>query len=48
MEITRTIQKADGSAGHTTPLGGSYDNAKVALEAAILDGTTLIALRTES
>jgi hypothetical protein len=38
---------ADGSIDHITAHGESYENAKAALEAAIPDGTKLIAIRTE-
>lgn len=39
---------ADGSIDHITARGDSYDNAKSALEAALPEGTTLIAIRTDS
>ena len=48
MEITGTIQMADGSTDHITAQGDTYDNAKAALEAAIPEGTRLIAIRTDS
>lgn len=48
MEITGTIQMADGSIDHITARGDSYDNAKAALESALPEGTKLIAIRTDS
>ena len=48
MEITGTIQMADGSTDHISAQGDSYENAKAALEAAIPEGTKLIAIRTDS
>ncbi|MDR6417472.1 hypothetical protein [Pseudarthrobacter sulfonivorans] len=39
---------ADSSIDHITADGDSYDTAKAALEAAIPDGTKLIAIRTDS
>jgi hypothetical protein len=39
---------ADGSTDHITAHGDSYDNAKAALEAALPEGTKLIAIRTDS
>lgn len=48
MEITGTIQMADGSIDYITAQGGTYENAKDALEAAIPEGTKLIAIRKDS
>ncbi|WP_200950684.1 hypothetical protein [Arthrobacter sp. Soil762] len=48
MEITGTIQMADGSTDHITAQGDTYDNAKAVLEAAIPEGTKLIAIRKDS
>ncbi|MET3176045.1 UNVERIFIED_ORG: hypothetical protein ABIB52_003918 [Arthrobacter sp. UYCu721] len=48
MEITGTIQMADGSTDRITVQGDNYENAKAALEAAIPEGTKLIAIRTDS
>lgn len=48
MELTGTIQMADGSTDHITAQGDDYDKAKAALEAAIPEGTKLIAIRTDS
>lgn len=48
MELTGTIQMADGSIDHITAQGETYDNAKAALEAAVPEGTKLIAIRTDS
>ncbi len=39
---------ADGSIDHVAAHGDSYETAKAALEAAIPEGTKLIALRTDS
>ncbi len=39
---------ADGSTDHISAQGDSYENAKAALEAAIPEGTKLIAIRTDS
>lgn len=39
---------ADGGIDHITAKGDNYDNAKVALEAAIPEGAKLIAIRTDS
>lgn len=39
---------ADGSIDHITAQGETYDNAKAALEAAVPEGTKLIAIRTDS
>ncbi len=39
---------ADGSTDHITAQGDNYENAKAALEAAIPEGTKLIAIRTDS
>lgn len=39
---------ADGSIDHITAQGEGYDNAKAALEAALPEGTKLIAIRTDS
>jgi hypothetical protein len=38
----------DGSIDHITANGDSYENAKAALEAALPEGTKLIAIRTDS
>lgn len=38
---------ADGSIDHITAQGEDYDTAKAALEAAIPEGTKLIAVRTD-
>lgn len=38
---------ADGSSDRITVQGGNYQNAKAALEAAIPEGTKLIAIRTD-
>ena len=48
MELIGTIQRADGSIDYITAQGDSYDNAKAALEAAIPEGTKLIAIRKDS
>jgi hypothetical protein len=48
VEITGTIQSAEGSIDHITAHGDSYENAKAALEAAIPEGTKMIAIRTDS
>ena len=48
MELIGTIQRADGSIDYITAQGDNYDNAKAALEAAIPEGTKLIAIRTDS
>ncbi|MCO4273830.1 hypothetical protein NG701_05195 [Pseudarthrobacter sp. HLT3-5] len=48
MELTGTIQMADGSIDHITAQGDDYDNAKAALEAAIPEGSKLIAIRKGS
>ncbi|MCO4252191.1 hypothetical protein [Pseudarthrobacter raffinosi] len=48
MELTGTIQMADGSIDHITAQGDDYDNAKAALEAVIPEGTKLIAIRKGS
>lgn len=39
---------ADGRTNHITAQGDTYENAKGALEAAIPDGTKLIAIRKDS
>lgn len=39
---------ADGSTAHITAQGDTYDNAKAVLEAAIPEGTKLIAIRKDS
>ena len=38
---------ADGSIDHITAHGDTYDTAKTALEAALPEGTKLIAVRTD-
>ena len=48
MELIGTIQRADGSIDYITAQGDSYDHAKAALEAAVPEGTQLIAIRTDS
>jgi len=48
VELTGTIQLADGSTDHISVHGESYETAKAALEAAIPEGTKLIAIRTDS
>ncbi|MHA7300427.1 hypothetical protein [Pseudarthrobacter sp. MDT1-22] len=48
MELTGTLQMADGSIDHIAAQGDDYDNAKAALEAAIPEGTKLIAIRKDS
>ncbi len=48
MEITGTLQIADGSIDHITVHGDSYDNAKTPLKAALPEGTKLITIRTDS
>jgi hypothetical protein len=45
VEITGTIQMADGSTDHITAQGDDYDDARAALEAAVPEGTKLIAIR---
>jgi hypothetical protein len=39
---------ADGSIDHLTAQGEGYETAKAALEAALPEGTKLIAIRTDS
>jgi hypothetical protein len=39
---------ADGSIDHITAHGEGYENAKAVLEAALPEGTKLIAIRTDS
>jgi hypothetical protein len=48
VEITGTTQMADGSIDHITAHGEDYDTAKAALEAAVPEGSKLIAIRTDS
>jgi hypothetical protein len=48
VEITGTIQMADGSIDYVTAQGDTYDDSKAALEAAIPEGTKLIAIRKDS
>ena len=48
MEITGTIQMADGSIDNITAKGDNYENAKAALEGALPEGTKLIAIRKDS
>jgi hypothetical protein len=48
VEITGTLQMADGSIDHITSQGDSYENAKAALEAALPEGAKLIAIRMDS
>jgi hypothetical protein len=48
VELIGTIQMADGSIDYVTVQGEGYDNAKAALEAALPEGTKLIAIRTDS
>jgi hypothetical protein len=48
VEITGTLQSADGSIDHITAYGDSYDTANSALEAALPEGTKLLAIRTDS
>lgn len=48
MELIGTIQRADGGTDYITVQGDSYDNAKTALEAAVPEGTKLIAIRKDS
>jgi hypothetical protein len=48
VELIGTIQRADGSIDYITAQGGGYDNAKAALEAAIPEGTQLIAIRKDN
>lgn len=48
MQITGTIQTADGNTDRITAHGDNYENARATLEAAIPDGTKLIAIRTDS
>ncbi|MHA7297695.1 hypothetical protein [Pseudarthrobacter sp. MDT3-1] len=45
MDLTGTIQLADGSTDHISVQGDSYDNAKAALKAAVPEGAKLIAIR---
>lgn len=48
MELIGTIQKADDSTDYITVQGASYETARAALEAAVPEGTKLIAIRTDS
>jgi hypothetical protein len=48
VEITGTLQMADGSIDHITAHGADDKNANAALEAALPEGTKLIAIRTDS
>ncbi|MEJ1179584.1 MULTISPECIES: hypothetical protein [unclassified Pseudarthrobacter] len=47
MELIGTIQRADGSIDYITADGDSYDTTKAALEAAVPEGTKLIAIRKD-
>jgi hypothetical protein len=44
--INRTIEAPDGRMDHIAAPGASYEEAKAALEAAVPEGTKLIAIRT--
>lgn len=48
MELIGTIQRADGSTDYITVHGDSYDTTKAALEAAVAEGTKLIAIRKDT
>ena len=48
MEITGTIQMADGSTDHISAKGADYDEARAALDTAVPEGTKLIAIRKGS
>jgi hypothetical protein len=47
VEITGTIEAPDGRTDHIIAQGSSYEEAKVALEAAVPEGTKLIVIRTD-
>jgi hypothetical protein len=47
VEITGTIEAPDGRTDHIIAQGASYEEAKVALEAAVPEGTKLIVIRTD-
>ncbi|WP_181364983.1 hypothetical protein [Arthrobacter sp. HMWF013] len=46
MEITGTIEAPDGSHDRVTAQGGTYEEAKAALEALVPEGHKLIVVRT--
>lgn len=48
MELTGTIQMADGSTDHISAQGDTYENAKASLEAAIPEDARLIVIRTDT
>jgi hypothetical protein len=48
VEITGTLQMADGSIDHISAHGEGYETAKMALEAALPEGTKLLTIRTDS
>jgi hypothetical protein len=47
VKITGTIQLPDGSTDHISAQGGTYEDAKATLEAAMPEGTKLIVIRTD-
>jgi hypothetical protein len=46
VEITGTIEGPDGATQRITADGGTYEEARAALEAAVPDGHRLIVIRT--
>ena len=48
MELIGTLQRADGSIDYIPAHGDSYDTTKAALEAAVPEGTKLIAIRKDN
>ncbi|WP_193343082.1 hypothetical protein [Pseudarthrobacter sp. AB1] len=46
MEITGTIEDADGGHTRVTAQGATYEEAKAALEALVPEGHKLIVIRT--
>lgn len=46
MEIYGTIEGPDGATERITAEGGTYEEAKAALEAAVPEGHRLIVIRT--
>ncbi|MEW9872618.1 hypothetical protein [Arthrobacter sp. HS15c] len=48
MEHIGTTQRADGSINYITAHGDSYDTTKAAIEAAVPEGTKLIAIRKDN
>ncbi|MEQ4566164.1 hypothetical protein [Paenarthrobacter sp. CAP02] len=47
MEVTLTVEDADGGTGHVTALGANYTDACTKATALIPDGCRAIVIRTD-